>query len=93
MTIVHSDRSSRAVQLTDRSFHASYCFESTIGRSFRSYLAFLWKTIPKISTNNLNILSSYPSRIGRGSLSLVIINDLKEIWILILDHVPVSSLD
>lgn len=52
MTIVHSDRSSRAVQLAGRSFHASYCFESTIGRSFRSYLAFLWKTILKTSTNN-----------------------------------------
>lgn len=92
MTIVHSDRSSRAVQLAGRSFRASYCFESTIGRSFRSCLAFLWKTIPKMSTNNLNISSTYPSRIGRGSLSLVIINDLKDIWILILDHLSISSL-
>lgn len=93
MTIVHSDRSSRAVQLTGRSFHASYCFESTIGRSFQSYLAFLWKTIPKISTYNLIIPSPYLSRIERGSLSLVIMNDHQDIWILILDHVSVSSLD
>lgn len=48
MTIVHIDRSSRAVQLAGRSFHASYCFESTVGRLFTKFSRYLdGNTFPK----------------------------------------------